>query len=147
MFSLATGFAARRCKWSVTLEGADTSSSEEKRPRQSPSDEEAQQDGAIVLARSPDLASNDQLTLGVCLNEANIPLEGEVLAMIPPSVEEVGMGAPSGVIIALAPPPRPIGVGPSMKRFPNWVIVSKYVPPSERVCPRVIWRLWILRTC
>ena len=41
----------------------------------SSSDEEAQQDGAIVLVGSSDLASNDKLALGVCLNEANIPLE------------------------------------------------------------------------
>ena len=62
----------------MTLEGANTSSFGEKPPRQSPSDEEAQQDRAIVLVGSPDLASNDQFALGVCLNEANIPLEGEV---------------------------------------------------------------------
>ena len=42
---------------------------------------------------SLDLASNDQPTLGDCLAEANIPLEGEVLAVNPLSVEEVGMGA------------------------------------------------------
>ena len=59
MFSLTVGFAALRRKRSVTLEGADTSSSGEKRPRRSPSDEEAQQDGAIVLLGSSDMASND----------------------------------------------------------------------------------------
>ena len=41
MFSLVVGFAARKCKQSVTLEGAGTSSFEEKRPRRSSSDEEA----------------------------------------------------------------------------------------------------------
>ena len=71
----------------MTHEGADASSYGEKRPRRSPLDEEAQQDGAIVLVGSSDLASNDQPTLGVCLNEANIPLEGEVPAVIPPSVK------------------------------------------------------------
>ena len=58
MFSLAVGFAVQKRKRSVTLEGADTSSSRKKRPRQSPSDEEAQQDGAIVLMGSLELASN-----------------------------------------------------------------------------------------
>ena len=59
MFSLAVGFTARKHKQSMTLEGVDTSSSGEKRPRRSPSNEEAQQDGTIVLVGSLDLASND----------------------------------------------------------------------------------------
>ena len=117
----------------MTLEGADTFSSREKRPRQSPLYEEAQQDRAIVLVGSSDLASNDQPTLGVCLNEENIPFEGEVLAVRSPNVEEVRMGAPSGVAIAPTSLPRPTGVGPSKKRFPDWVIVSTYVLPFERV--------------
>ena len=41
MFSLATGFSARRRKLSMTLESVNTFSSGEKRPRRSPSDEEA----------------------------------------------------------------------------------------------------------
>ena len=45
MLSLAAGFAGRRRKRSVTLEGVDTSSYGEKRPRRSPLDEEAQKDG------------------------------------------------------------------------------------------------------
>ena len=36
MFSLVAGFAARKRKRSVTLEGVDTSSSGENRPRKSP---------------------------------------------------------------------------------------------------------------
>ena len=36
MFNLTARFAARRRKWSVTLEGVDTSSFGEKRPRRSP---------------------------------------------------------------------------------------------------------------
>ena len=43
---------------------------------------------------SPDLASNDQPALGVCLNEANPPSEEGVPATIPQDVEEVRMGAP-----------------------------------------------------
>ena len=70
------GFAARRRKRSMTLKGMNASSSSEKRPRRSPSYEEAQKEGAIVLVESSDLASNDQPALGVCLDEANIPLEG-----------------------------------------------------------------------
>ena len=73
---------------------------------------------AIVLVGSPDLDSNDQPALGVCLNEENIPLEGEVLVVSPPKVEEVGMGAPSVVVIALASPPRPTDVGPIKKKVP-----------------------------
>ena len=42
MFSLAVGFAMQKRKRSVTLEGVDTSSSREKRPMRSPSNEEAQ---------------------------------------------------------------------------------------------------------
>ena len=74
---------------------------------------------AIVLVGSPDLAFNDQSTLGVCLNEANIPLEGEVPAARPPNAEEVRMGALSGVVIARASSPRPTGAGSSKKRFPD----------------------------
>ena len=40
---------------------------------------------------SSDLASNDQLALRVCLDEANTPLEEGVPATSPPNVEEVGM--------------------------------------------------------
>ena len=65
MFSLVSGFVVRKLKRFVTLEGADTSSSWEKRPRRSPSDEKAQQDReglvgwATILMGSPNLASND----------------------------------------------------------------------------------------
>ena len=135
MLSLTAGFAARKHKRSMTLEGADTSSSGEKQLRWSPSYEEAQQEGDIVLVGSPDLASNDQSALGVCLNKENMPLEGEVLIVSPSNVEEVGMGALSGVVIAPTSPPRPIGTGPSKKRFLDRVIVSTYVPPLERVRP------------
>ena len=88
----------------MTLEGANTSSFGEKRPRQSPSDEEAQQDKAIILVGSPDLASNDQSTLGVYLNEANIPLKGEVSVVRSPNIEEIKMGDLSRVAIAPASP-------------------------------------------
>ena len=93
MFSLAAKFAARMRKQSMTLEGEATSSFGEKRTKRSPSDEGAQKDWAIVSVESLDLASNHQLALGVCLNEANTPLEEGVLAASPPNVEEVGMGA------------------------------------------------------
>ena len=83
------------------------------------------------------MASNDQSALGVCLNEANIPLEGEVSAVSPPSVEEVGMGVPSRVVIPPASQPRPTSVGPSKKRLPDRVLVSMYVPPLERVHPSI----------
>ena len=135
MFSLAAGFSTRRRKQPTTLEGVATSSSGEKRPRRSPLDEEAQKDGAIVLVESLDLASNDQPALGDCPVEANIPLEEEVPIVNPPSVEEVGMGAPSGVVIAPAPPPKPPKAKPSKKRLPNQVLVSMYVPPLERIHP------------
>ena len=87
MFSLAVRFATRRHRWPTTLEGVATSSSREKRLRRSPLDEEAQKEGPIALVESPNLASNKQLALGDCLVEANIPLEGEVLAVNPLSVQ------------------------------------------------------------
>ena len=40
MFILVIGFATRKRKQSVTLEGANTSTSGERRPRRPPSDEE-----------------------------------------------------------------------------------------------------------
>ena len=52
-----------------------------------------------------------------------------------PNVEEVRIGAPSGVAIALVSLPRPTNTGPSKKRFPDRVIVSMYVPPLDRVRP------------
>ena len=84
---------------------------------------------------SPNLASKDQLALGVCLNEANTPLEEGVLVASPPNVEEVGMGAPSGVVTALAPSVKSTGARPSKKRLPDRVLVSTYVLPLERVHP------------
>ena len=116
-FSLTVGFVARMRKQSTTLEGEATSSSGEKRPRQSPSYEGAQKDWAIVSVESPYLASNDQPALGVYLNKANTPLEEGVSTASPPNVEDVGMGAPSGVVIAPAPSPMSIGVGLSKKRL------------------------------
>ena len=73
--------------------------------------------------------------LGVCLNEANIPLEGEVPTVSLPSVEEVGMGAPSRVVIAITPLPKPTDAEPNKKRLLDRVLVSTYVPPPERVHP------------
>ena len=52
-----------------------------------------------------------------------------------PNVEEVRIGAPSGVAIALVCLPRPTGTGPSKKRFPDRVTVSTYVLPLDRVHP------------
>ena len=87
------------------------------------------------MVESPDLASNDHPALRDCPTEANIPLEGEVPTVNPLSVEEVGISAPSGVVIAPAPPPKPTGAEPSKKQLPDLVLVSKYVPPLERVHP------------
>ena len=55
--------------------------------------------------------------------------------MNPPSVEEVRMGALSGVVIAPAPPPDPTSTGPRQKRLLDQVVVSTYVSPLERVPP------------
>ena len=55
--------------------------------------------------------------------------------MHPPSVEEVGMDAPSGVAYALAPSPKPTSAKPTKKRMPDRVLVSTYVPLLERVHP------------
>ena len=135
MFSLAARFATGRRRWPTALEGVATSSSGEKRPRRYPSDEEAQKDGAIALVESPDLASNDQPTLGDFPTKANIPLEAEVLTVNPLSVEEVGISALSGVVIAPKPPPKPTDAEPSRKRLLDQVLVSTYAPPLERVHP------------
>ena len=62
-------------------------------------------------------------------------MEREVAIVSPPNVEEVGLGSPSRVVIALASLPRPTGAKPSKKRFLDRVIVSTYVPPLERVRP------------
>ena len=106
-------------KRSATLECEATSSFGEKRPRRSPSDEGAHTDWAIVLVESLYLASNDQLALGVCLNEANTPLEEEVPTTSLPNLEEVGMGSPSGVVTASGPQPKSTGARPSKKRMPD----------------------------
>ena len=81
---------------------------------------------------SPDLASNDQPALGVCLNEANTPLEEEVPATSPPNVDEVGMGSPLGVVTAPGLPPKSTGTRPSKKRMLDQALVSTYVSPLER---------------
>ena len=46
-----------------------------------------------------------------------MPLEEEVPAVGPPSAEEGGIGAPSRVITAPTPSPKPIGFGPSKQRL------------------------------
>ena len=84
---------------------------------------------------SPDLASNDQPALGVCLKEANPPSEEGVPATSPQDVEEVRMGAPSGVVTTLAPLPKSTGTKPSKKQLPDRVLVRTYVSPMERVRP------------
>ena len=76
----------------------------------------------------PDLASNDQPALGISLNKANIPLEREVPVVSPLSVEEVGMGVPSGVVTAPTS-------SPEQETIADRVLVSTYVPPLERVYP------------
>ena len=101
----------------MTLEGIDTSSYGEKRPRRSPSNAEAQKEWAIVLEKFLDLASDYPLALGDCLAKTNIPLE--VLAGNPPSVEEVRMDAPSEVVIAPAPPPDLTRFCPRKKWLPR----------------------------
>ena len=119
----------------MALEGEATFSFGEKRPRRSPLDEGAQEDCALILVESLDLASHDQSTLGVCLNETDAPLEDGVPAASPSNVEEVGTGGPLGVIATPAPPPKSTGVGLSKKQMLVWVVVSTYVPSLERVTP------------
>ena len=53
--------------------------------------------------------------------------------MSSPNVEEVGEGAPSGIITAPVPPPKPTSTRPSKKLLPDQVLLSTYVPPLERV--------------
>ena len=84
---------------------------------------------------SPDLASDDQQALGDCPIEANTPLEEGVPTVSPPDVEEVGMDASLGVVIASTPPPNSTDAGLSKKWLPDRVLVSTYVSPLERVHP------------
>ena len=76
MFSLAVGFATRKRRWPSIIKGVVTSSFGEKRPRRSPSHEEAQKDGATVLVESPYLASNDQLALRFASTRLICPWRG-----------------------------------------------------------------------
>ena len=110
MFSLTIEFATWRHRRPATLVGVATSIFREKRPRRSSSDEEARKDRAIAL-------------------------EGEVPAVNPLSVEEVGMCALSRVVISPAPPHKPTRAGLSKKRLPDRVLLSTYVPLLERVHP------------
>ena len=135
MSSLAVGFATQMRKRATVLEGETTSSSCGKRARQSPPNEGAQKNWAIVSVESPDLTSNDQLALGDLLNEAGMSLEEGVPVGSSPSVEEVGEDAPAGVVTASVPLPKLASTGPSKKRLPNRVLVSTYVPSLERVHP------------
>ena len=84
---------------------------------------------------SPNIDSDDQPALGDCPIEANTPLEEGVSTVSPLDVEEVGMDAPSGVVIASAPPPKSTGVGLSKKWLLDRVLVSTYVSPLESVHP------------
>ena len=45
------------------------------------------------------------------------------------------MGAPLGVVTALASPPKSSDAGPNKKRLPDEVLISTYVSPLERVHP------------
>ena len=63
------------------------------------------------------------------------PLEEGVLTTSPSNVAEVGTGAPSEVITTPLPPSKSTGTRPSRKRMIDWVVVSTYVSPLERVTP------------
>ena len=78
---------------------------------------------------SPDRASNDQLALAGASLEKGVPIVSS------PNFEEVGKGAPLGVVTASVPPPKPTGTGPSKKPLPDQVLLSTYVLPLERVHP------------
>ena len=52
-----------------------------------------------------------------------------------PSVDEIGEGSSSGVVVALIPPPKPANTIPSRRRMSEQVLLSTYVPPHERIPP------------
>ena len=135
MSSLAAGFVVQMHKWAMGLEGEATSSFGGKWSKQCLLYEGAQKNWAIVSVDSPHRASNDQPALGDCLNEASVSLEEEVSVVSPLNVEEVEEGAPSGVVTALMPLPKPTGARPNKKGLPDRVLLSTYVPLLERIHP------------
>ena len=86
---------------------------------------------------SPDRASNDQLVLKGAPNEAGAPLDEGIPAGGPSNVDEIGDEAPLGVAAAPILPPRPADTEPDRKRMPDWVLLSTYVPPQERIHPPI----------
>ena len=68
-------------------------------------------------------------------NEADTPLEEGIPTGGPSNVDEIGEETPSGVAATSMLPPKPADTEPSRKRLPNQVLLSKYVPPQERIHP------------
>ena len=68
---------------------------------------------------SSDLAPSVQSALGVCLDEADTPLEEGVPAAGPSNVEKVGTGVPSGAVTTSTPPPKSTGAEPNRKWLPD----------------------------
>ena len=83
---------------------------------------------------SPAQASNDQPVLEGAPSEDNVPRE-EGIPVGGPSVDEIGKGSPSEVVVASLPPPKPEDPAPSGRRPPDQVLLSTYVPPHERIHP------------
>ena len=46
------------------------------------------------------------------------------------------LGEPLGVTVAPMLPPKPVDTESSRKRPPDWVLLSTYVPPQERIHPQ-----------
>ena len=84
---------------------------------------------------SPDQATNDQPILEGTPSGVGAPLAEGIPARGPSNVDEIGKGSPSGVTIALLPPPRLADIVSSRRRLPYQVLLSTYVPPYERIHP------------
>ena len=84
---------------------------------------------------SLDQASNDQLVLEGAPNEAGASLEEGIPIEGPSNVDEIREETSSGVDVALILLPRPVDTEPSRKRPLDRLLLSKYIPPQERVHP------------
>ena len=68
-------------------------------------------------------------------NEAGAPLEEGIPTGGPSNVDEIGEEDPLGVATTSMLHLRPADTEPSRKRLPEWVLLSTYVPPHERIHP------------
>ena len=83
---------------------------------------------------SPARTSNDQPILEGTPSKDSAPRE-EGIPVGGPSVDEIGKGSPSEVVVAPLPLLKLEDPAPSGRRLPDQVLLSTYVPPHERIHP------------